>query len=175
MRATTIGLCGVVLVGLCGGTAGAQQRGAGAGRGAQPGAAVGGGLVSMPVLMAAPTDKSIYLSVADLQSKFGQMETAKAGAWRLVDGTTHTINIRIGTDDAPAIHPNTVDVWVIERGTGTVTTGGRIVDGKIVGGVNQIVGPGDIVFIPATVPHGLKADKPVTYMNIRYDMVEKKK
>ena len=174
MRATQLSLCGIVVVGLYGGIALAQQRGAQRAGAAQTVAARGGGLVSMPVLMPAPTDKSVYLSASDLQSKFGQMETARAGAWRLVDGTTHTVNIRIGTDDAPTIHPRTVDVWVIERGTGTVTTGGRIVDGKIVGGVEQVVGPGDIVFIPATVPHGLKAAKPVTYMNIRYDMVESK-
>ena len=122
--------------------------------------------------MPAPTDKAVYLSASALKSDFEQMEAKKAGAWRLIDGTTHTVNIRIGTNDAPTVHPKTVDLWVIERGTGTVTTGGKIVDGKIMGGVDQTVGPGDIIFIPATVAHGLKAEKPVTYMNIRYDMVE---
>jgi mannose-6-phosphate isomerase-like protein (cupin superfamily) len=171
MRTINIGLLGVV-IGLCGGVAFAQR---GAERGGTAGQATtqGGGLVLMPVLMTAPTDKAVYLSAKDLQGKYAQMEEKRAGAWRLIDGMTHTVNIRMGTDDAPAIHPNTVDVWLIARGTGTVTTGGRIVDGRIVGGVDQVVGPGDIMFIPATVPHGLRAQKPVTFMNIRYDMVEK--
>jgi len=167
MRSLRTALCGIAVFGVAAVAAFAQ--------GSRRGGPEQGQLASMPVLMAAPTDKAVYLSTSDLQSKFSQMEAQRAGAWRLIDGSTHTVNIRMGTNDTPTLHPNTVDIWVIERGTGTVTTGGRIVDGKIVGGVDRTVGPGDIIFIPAAVPHGLRADRPVTYMNIRYDVVEKKK
>ena len=173
MRAIKTGVCGLVVVGICG-VAAYAQRGAGGGGGqAAAGAGRGLALVSMPVLMKAPTDKAVIFPTADLMKKYAEMEAKPAAAWRLVDGDTNTVNIRIGTNDAPAVHPKTIEFWVMTRGTATVTTGGTLVDGKIEGGVDQVVNPGDIVYIPATVPHGLKADKPATYISARYDMVEK--
>jgi mannose-6-phosphate isomerase-like protein (cupin superfamily) len=178
MRIGKIGLFAVVMIGVCA-AAFAQEpaarggRGGGGGQGAGRGAGAGGGLVSMPVLMPEPADQAVIFSAADLQKKYGEMEAAKAGAWRIVDGGTRTVNIRIGTNDAPQVHPMTVEFWVIMRGTGTVTTGGKLVDGKIVGGTDQVVGPGDIIYVPATVPHGLVAAQPVTYVTTRYDIVPK--
>jgi mannose-6-phosphate isomerase-like protein (cupin superfamily) len=180
MRTKKVGLFGMAILGVCAAAALAQQDGAGrgarggGGQGGGRGAAAGGGLVSMPVLMQEPTDKAAIFTSADLQKKYGEMETAKAGAWRIVDGGTRTVNIRIGTNDAPQVHPNTVEFWVIMRGTGTVTTGGKIVEGKIVGGTDQTVGPGDVVYVPATVAHGLTATQPVTYVTTRYDIVPAK-
>jgi mannose-6-phosphate isomerase-like protein (cupin superfamily) len=175
MRIRRIGLFGMVMIGVCA-AAFAQQDGAargGRGGGAGRQGAAGGGLVSMPVLMPEPADKAVIFSAADLQKKYADMETAKAGAWRIVDGGTRTVNIRIGTNDAAQVHPMTVEFWVIMRGTGTVTTGGKLVDGKIVGGTDQVVGPGDVIYVPATVPHGLTATQPVTYVTTRYDIVPK--
>src|SRR4051812_38300879 len=112
MRSAKVGLLGMLLVGLSTALALAQQGGGGqAGRGGGRGAAAGagGGLVSMPVLQPEPTDNAAIFTKADLEKKYGQMEAAKAGAWRIVDGGTRTVNIRIGTNDAPQVHPNTVE------------------------------------------------------------------
>ena len=184
MHMRRVGPFGIVMVGFCASVALAQQdgaarggRGAGAPGGGQAGGrqGAGGGLVSMPVLQPEPTDKAVIFSTADLEKKYTEMLAASppAGAWRIVDGGTRTVNIRIGTNDAAAVHPMTVEFWVIMKGTGTVTTGGKLVDGKIVGGTDTIVGPGDVVYVPATVPHGLMAAQPVTYVTTRYDIVPK--
>ncbi len=171
MRRTRMGLMGILIVGVC--AAAFAQDGAGGGRGAGrgAGAGAGGGLVSMPVLMPEPKDNGAVFTADDMMKKYGEMEAAKAGAWRLVDGGTRTVNIRIGTADAPQVHPNTVEFWVIMRGTGTVTMGGKLENGKIVGGTDTTVGPGSVVYVPATVPHGLTAAQPVTYVTTRYDIV----
>jgi len=175
MRMKKIGLLGIVMAGIFAAATFAQDGAGQGGRGAgRQGGGAGGGLVSMPVLMQEPTDQAAIFSTADLQKKYGEMEAAKAGAWRIVDGGTRTVNIRIGTNDAPQVHPMTVEFWVIMRGTGTVTTGGKLVEGKIVGGKDTTVGPGDVVYVPATVPHGLTAAQPVTYVTTRYDIVPAK-
>ena len=184
MHTRNVGLFGIVMIAFCAAAAFAQQDGAarggrgaggqgGGGGAAGRGAAAGGGLVSMPVLQPEPTDKALIFSTADLEKKYAQMQAATppAGAWRIVDGGTRTVNIRIGTNDAYTVHPMTVEFWVIMKGTGTVTTGGKLVDGKIVGGTDTIVGPGDVIYVPATVPHGLMATQPVTYVTTRYDIV----
>ncbi len=184
MHTRNVGLFGILMIGLCAVAAFAQQDGAARGGrgGGQAGGGqaagrqgAGGGLVSMPVLQPEPTDRAVIFSTADLEKKYAEMQAANppAGAWRIVDGGTRTVNIRIGTDDAQTVHPMTVEFWVIMKGTGTVTTGGKLVDGKIVGGTDTIVGPGDVVYVPATVPHGLKAAQPVTYVTTRYDIVPK--
>jgi mannose-6-phosphate isomerase-like protein (cupin superfamily) len=170
---TTAGLLGVLVLG--GAVAlfaqdaqgGRGGRGAGGGRGA----AAGGGLVSMPVLQPEPKDNGVVFTADDLAKKYAEMEAATAGAWRIVDGGTRTVNIRIGTNDAPQVHPMTVEFWVIMKGTGTVTMGGKLVDGKIVGGTDTVIGPGSVVYVPATIPHGLTAAEPVTYVTTRYDIV----
>jgi mannose-6-phosphate isomerase-like protein (cupin superfamily) len=178
MRSIKFSVAGLALIGLCAMATIAAQggRGGGGGGAAQGGRGAGGGLVSMPVLQPEPADRAVIFTKDNLEMKYKEMEAANppAGAWRIVDGGTRTVNIRIGTADAPAVHPMTVEFWVIMRGTGTVTTGGKLVDGKIVGGTDQVVGPGDVVYVPATVPHGLTADKPVTYVTTRYDIVPAK-
>jgi hypothetical protein len=75
-----------VVIGLCGTLAVAQRQGGTPGGGAGR----GGGLVSMPVLGPEPSDKAVIFSTSDLQKKYAEMEAAKAGAWRLVDGSRHS-------------------------------------------------------------------------------------
>jgi hypothetical protein len=89
-------------------------------------------------------------------------------------------------------HDHQTETYVIVSGGGTLVTGGRIVNGrksaadsdvtKVLNGpscsgviagddvVKRVVGPGDIIIIPATVPHGWTdiADH-VDYLSIRPD------
>ena len=82
------------------------------------------------------------------------------------------MNIRRITDAETAlVHPQTVDVWVVIEGSGTLTTGGRLVDGKIVGGQSRPLKAGDVEFIPTTVPHGVGGvTGNITWLNIRWDV-----
>jgi mannose-6-phosphate isomerase-like protein (cupin superfamily) len=73
-------------------------------------------------------------------------------------------------------HEKQADIMVISIGEITMVTGGTIVDGKttqpgeirgasIQGGIEVKLGPGDVLHIPAKVPHQMKLDpgKQVTY------------
>ncbi len=73
-------------------------------------------------------------------------------------------------------HEKQADIMVISIGEVTMVTGGTIVDGKstrpgeirgesIRGGTEVKLGPGDVLHIPAKVPHQMKLDpgKQVTY------------
>jgi len=89
-------------------------------------------------------------------------------------------------------HDHQTETYVIVSGSGTLVTGGHIVNGrksaadsdvtKVLNGpscsgviagddvVKRVVGPGDIIIIPATVPHGWTdiADH-VDYLSVRPD------
>ena len=66
-------------------------------------------------------------------------------------------------------HRTEAEVWAVIDGTGTITTGGKVVetkkDGKVVsraieGGVSQRVTKGDFVVIPEGVPHYITEASP---------------
>jgi len=74
------------------------------------------------------------------------------------------------------IHDTEADIMVISKGQVTMVYGGTIVDGKttapgetrgsaIKGGTEVKLGPGDVLHIPAKVPHQMKLDpdSQVTY------------
>lgn len=66
---------------------------------------------------------------------------------------------------APAAsHDKDAELFVVLQGTGNIVTGGKLVDEKrvnasnssgssIAGGTSQAVAPGDMLIVPATVPH----------------------
>lgn len=76
--------------------------------------------------------------------------------------------LRTGTA-AAEYHETQADVFVVETGEGTLVIGGKMVDEKttapnekrgsgITGGMERKLAPGDIVSIPAKIPHQLKVD-----------------
>src|SRR6516225_2569785 len=89
-------------------------------------------------------------------------------------------------------HEHQTETYVIVSGSGTLVTGGHIVNGrksaadsdvtKVLNGpscsgviagddvVKRVVGPGDIIIIPATVPHGwTDITDHVDYLSVRPD------
>jgi mannose-6-phosphate isomerase-like protein (cupin superfamily) len=163
MRDMTVVLCSLLLVGVSGTAAVAQQR------------------TGPTVRQTAPTDRAVDFSLAELESTFKEMDAKKLATMRLIEGGRYNVNIRrlVGAESA-LIHPNTADVWVVREGSGTLVTGGTLVDPKttssgdlsgsgIQGGVERVLHVGDVVFIPAGVPHGVKESKSITWLNIRFD------
>ena len=79
-------------------------------------------------------------------------------------------------------HGKIAEVWVVRDGTGTVATGGTLVDPKpgaapgefsgsgIRAGIERVIKAGDLVFIPPGVPHGIRESKGITYLNIRFEI-----
>ena len=75
-------------------------------------------------------------------------------------------------------HRTEAEIWAIVRGTGTVTTGGKIVetrkDGKVVsraieGGESRRVTKGDFIVIPEGVPHYVTEASPeLVFISIEF-------
>lgn len=121
----------------------------------------------------APTDRAAVLPVQQIDMEMDGMEAVDAPVARLLEGGTHNVNIRheekvTRENSRSELHDDFVDVWVIRRGGGLLMTGGRIVDGQHVDGVERLVTEGDVIFIPNGIPHGFKEAESVTWLNIRY-------
>ncbi len=81
---------------------------------------------------------------------------------------------------AAEYHETQADVFVVETGEGTLVIGGKLVDEKttapheirgsgITGGMERKLAPGDIVSIPAKIPHQIKveAGKQIAYFIVK--------
>ncbi len=77
-------------------------------------------------------------------------------------------------------HENQADIFMVETGEGTLIYGGKLVDGKttapnemrapsISGGMEKKIAAGDVVTIPAKLPHQVKLDagKEITYFVVK--------
>lgn len=129
----------------------------------------------------APTDRAVDYSLSELQADFREMDAEGLSTLRLLEGGTYNVNIRrLRGGETALIHPVTVDVWVVREGSGTLVTGGTLIDENgaavagqrgagIRGGVTRLIQAGDVVFIPAGVPHGIRDTEGITWLNIRFD------
>jgi mannose-6-phosphate isomerase-like protein (cupin superfamily) len=120
-----------------------------------------------------------------------QIRVVDLGKYSVAVGVLHRGATRDGAPVGAIAHEKVTEVYYILSGGGTLVTGGTIVnpvpfpaDGEIVkidvgpstngtfrGGDRMTVGPGDIVIIPAGVPHGFADVKDqVTYLSIRPDL-----
>lgn len=82
-----------------------------------------------------------------------------------VDFGNHNTRINVRDKDGVVeVHQNWTDVFVVQAGEATLAIGGTLADQKtagpgeirgksIKGGEKKVLGPGDIVHIPAGVPH----------------------
>lgn len=125
----------------------------------------------------APTDRAADFSIQNLAYEIDRMEADGVSTVRLLEGGTHNVNIRhdeniTRENSSIRVHPDFVDVWVVQRGSGVLATGGRLVNGEHVDGVERVIGEGDVVFIPNGTPHGITEAKSITWLNIRYVFAE---
>jgi mannose-6-phosphate isomerase-like protein (cupin superfamily) len=78
------------------------------------------------------------------------------------------------------VHVALADVWYVIDGGGTLVTGGALVDGKktepgelrgrgVSGGIARHIGKGDLIHIPAGVPHWVSeiAGKEIVYLVVK--------
>jgi len=147
-----------VVLGLCGSAVLAQRGGA-------------GGEGQTVVLEKAPTDHAIFISKDKIAQYLKDMDAKKLQTLRMIEGGKFNVNIRrITNAETALIHPKTVDVWVVLDGGGTITTGGKVESGKIVGGQSHALKVGDVEFIPAGLPHGVSGvNGNITWLNVRWD------
>jgi mannose-6-phosphate isomerase-like protein (cupin superfamily) len=151
MRTLVIGL---IMLGLGTGTAAAQTA------------------AGTVIIEQAPTDHAVAIPREKLAQYIKDMDVRKLQTLRMIEGGKYNVNIRrITNAETALVHPITLDVWVVLEGSGTLTTGGTIVDGRIVGGESRPLKAGDVEFIPPTVPHGVSGvNGSITWLNIRWDV-----
>src|SRR4029078_13131011 len=144
------------------------------GGGQQAPAAAGGGRGGegrTVILEQAPKDHSIAIPKDKLAQHLKDMEAKKLRARRMLAGDKYNVNIRrITAAETGLVHPITADLWVVLEGGGTLTTGGVLESGKIIGGQTQPIKAGDVVYIPSGLPHGVSGvNTNITWLNVRWD------
>jgi mannose-6-phosphate isomerase-like protein (cupin superfamily) len=103
---------------------------------------------------------------------------------RLFDGGSFSVNVihrKPGDTEGALMHKYTSEVYVVQSGGGTLVTGGHLAEPvnakdpdmqgskSIEGGTPQEVHAGDVVFVPAGVPHYFTSYAPdVVYLNVRF-------
>jgi mannose-6-phosphate isomerase-like protein (cupin superfamily) len=124
------------------------------------------------ILEQAPADRSVPIPKEQLGQYLKDMDARQLQTLRMIEGGKYNVNIRrITNAETALVHPKTIDVWVVIDGSGTLTTGGTIKDGKIVGGQSHALKVGDVEFIPANLPHGVSGvNGNITWLNIRWDV-----
>jgi len=125
------------------------------------------------ILDEAPLDRAVDFPAQKLAAYFEQVGKEQIGTLRLLEGGLYNVNIRHVENATPEnwrtlVHEDTIDVWVVQEGSGILVTGGEKVDGKHVGGVERPIGVGDVIFIPAGLHHGMKDTRSITWLNIRF-------
>lgn len=123
------------------------------------------------IIEQAPTDHTVAIPKEQIEKYFKDMDTRKLQTLRMLEGGKYNVNVRrITNAETALVHPKTIDLWVILEGSGTLTTGGTIQNGKIVGGQSHTIKAGDVEFIPPTVAHGVSGVQgSLTWLNIRWD------
>jgi mannose-6-phosphate isomerase-like protein (cupin superfamily) len=131
----------------------------------------------------APSDKAIDLTQADLAAVVKDMPGKNLATTRLLEGGFYSVNIRRLTGGETAhLHPTSLTIYVVREGSGTLITGGTIVDAKgqpvpdgrpgdeIRGGVERTISVGDIIVTPPGVPHFIRDVKePLVFMNLIFE------
>ena len=128
----------------------------------------GGGTV---IVEQAPKDRSIAIPKEKLAQHLRDMDAKKLQTLRMIEGGKYNVNIRRITDaETGLVHPITADLWVVLEGGGTLTTGGVLEKGKILGGQTRPIKVGDVVYIPSGLPHGVSGvNGNITWLNVRWD------
>ncbi|USQ94977.1 cupin domain-containing protein [Caulobacter sp. RL271] len=111
-----------------------------------------------------------FASSADVQAQLREMLAAmkpdQGFMWRpLVRDGANVAAIEIWKKPGrPAVHPAQAEYAIVLEGTGTLVSGGALADtqvknanltegSRIEGGATRPLGPGDVILVPAGVPH----------------------
>ena len=163
MRAMKIGLCGIGIAALCGVIAFAQRE------------------VHKP----GPTDKILVVSPADVDAMAKELAAKKQATNQFIHEDKYNVEVRRLTGRQPILmHVRKSDFMLIREGEGTSQYGGQLVDPKpggggdegdmhadaVTGGMTRVLKPGDVIFVPAGLPHGFVEIKDhITFVMTRYD------
>lgn len=119
---------------------------------------------------AQPATPSGFASGADVQAQLREMLAAmkpdQGFMWRPLvrDGATVAAIEIWKKPGRPAVHPTEAEYAIVLEGSGTLVSGGTLAEprvknanltegSQIDGGATRTLGPGDVILIPAGVPH----------------------
>ena len=132
----------------------------------------------------APTTAAMHLTAAQINAVAEELASTKKPTHQFFAEKTYNAEVRRLVGPQPILrHATKSDFMVIRDGEGTFMTGGELVNGKpgggdpgdmrgdsIRGGVSRVLKPGDVMFVPAGIPHGFVETKDhVTFVMTRYD------
>jgi hypothetical protein len=144
------------------------------------------GIVVVPVFAADPAGFALWraaeLKQRDeaLSKKVGPDHSARE---TLADYGDHRFRLLYrDADGVPEQHDAIVDVVLVQSGEGTLLLGGRMINPKASGGVGEYLGTGieggerhalaagDVVHIPAKIPHSflVPGGKHITYVLVKF-------
>jgi len=168
MRGIMFGVCGTLLLGLFG-ILEFQERAAGQAARHDP---------------PAPTDKAVSWTMAEMKEVGQELASNKQTTHRFFGEKNYNMEVRRLVGPQPILqHSKKCDFMVIQDGEGTYMSGGELVNGKaqgedpgdmrgesIRGGVTKVLKAGDVMFVPAGIPHGFVETKDhVTFIMVRFD------
>lgn len=125
---------------------------------------------SAGVAGASAADPKGFASSAEIQAQLGEMLAAmkpeQGFMWRPVvrDGANVAAIEIWKKPGRPAVHPDQAEYAIVLEGAGTLVSDGTMADPKVTnptlvegsrieGGVTRPLGPGDVILVPAGVPH----------------------
>ena len=117
------------------------------------------------------------------KSLASKLDANKSASQRVGEFGNHLIMVAYREADGEAeIHDTQTDIFVVQSGEATLVVGGTVLEGRttapgetrgraISGGEQKLLGPGDVVHIPAKTPHQtlVPQGKHVTYLVIKID------
>jgi uncharacterized RmlC-like cupin family protein len=124
-----------------------------------------------------------HFSSADLKTRVDaakpddhKVRMDRVGSW----GNHALLAIRRDADGEAEVHETQVDVIFVKAGEGTLVLGGTVVEprttgageirGKsIKGGVNKKIAAGDVIHVPAKIPHQMLVPKSLTFEVVKVD------
>lgn len=140
-------------------------------------------LLGVMVLVAADPAGYAQYSAADLKAKVdaAKPDDHKVRLDRVANWGNHSLlAIRRDGDGEAEVHDTQVDVIFVKSGEGTLVLGGTVVEprttgpgeirGKsITGGVNKKMAAGDVIHVPAKVPHQMLVPKTLSFEVVKVD------
>ncbi len=138
--------------------------------------------LALPLFGADPEGFAQY-SASDIKARVNatKLDEHKVGLDRVATWGNHgLLAIRREGDGEAEVHESQVDVIFVTSGEGTLIIGGTMVDPKttapgeirgksIMGGVARKMAPGDVIHIPAKLPHQMLVPKLLTFEVVKVD------
>lgn len=131
----------------------------------------------------APTDSAYDMPLMEILEAADQLRGNGLATRRLLEGDIFSVNVRhIEGAETALQHGRITEVWVVREGLAVLATGGSIVNAEngagpgdlrgtaIEGGDERVIKAGDVIFIPAGIPHGIKESESIVYLNIRFEL-----